>query len=295
MTYSIVALDAATGELGVGVETHQPFVGSVVPWVEGGLGAVATQSFANVAFGPQALGLLRQRLDAAQALTAILAADPERETRQVAIVDARGIAAVHTGNRCIPFAGHHAGDGYSVQANMMARDTVPEAMASTFESTTGPLGLRILAALEAAQAEGGDIRGQQSAAIVVKKPGAMGFETWDMRVDNSHGPLGELRRLVDIRRARDLREAMNARVMAETGTGARLGIAREEMAKAQALYPSDEELFWFALETLVGIDALDEAEATLRPLFERAPQWRELLLRLELPPAAALKPRFAGA
>src|SRR5690606_11964743 len=169
VTYSIVARDPETGELGVGIQTHQPAAGACCPWVEAGVGAVATQATGNVAFGPQALALLKNGLPADRALAAILAADEMPEKRQVAVVDAGGRVAVYTGDACLPYASHRTGDGYSVQANLMARDTVPDAMAEAFELTQGPLPVRILAALDAAEAEGGDLRGRQSAALLVKR------------------------------------------------------------------------------------------------------------------------------
>jgi uncharacterized Ntn-hydrolase superfamily protein len=166
-TYSIVARDPATGEFGIAVQSHWFSVGSVVAWAEAGVGAVATQSFTEISYGPLGLGAMRDGATAAQALATLVAADPHPEVRQVAFVDVQGRTAVHTGAGCIPGAGHRGGEGYSVQANLMLVDDVPEAMARAFENATGPLAERMLAALEAAQAAGGDIRGKQSAAILV--------------------------------------------------------------------------------------------------------------------------------
>lgn len=291
MTYSIAAYDAETGELGVGVATHQPCVGAIVPWVEPGVGAAATQSFANPAFGPQALALLRHGFDAPRALAAILAADDRPELRQVAIVDAAGRAAVHTGEACIPHAGHRTGPGFSVQANMMLRPTVPDAMAEAFAAAEGPLALRILAALEAAEAEGGDIRGRQSAAILVRRTASASDYRWNLRVDNDPEPLAKLRELAAIRLAGAWEELFE-----EPGAAAppeeRLARARAAYAEARAIHASDEQSFWYAVMALAPLGAEEEAAAVLAPLFARAPKWRELLHRLSLEGLEGLKARF---
>lgn len=283
MTYSIVARDARTGAFGVGVQTHQPSVGAIVPWVRDGIGAIATQSFANIAFGPQALALLETGMEAPRALAAIIAGDTMPGRRQVAIVDAAGVAAVHTGDECIPYAGHIIGDGYSCQANMMANAGVPEAMAAAYEATDGLLTERIMAALEAAQEAGGDIRGSQSAAIVIRAAGGLS-RTWDMRIDNSREPLRELRTLVNAKIA--------GQILAEIHADTPFDEAMATFGRANALHPWDEQTFWFAVNTLTALERPDEAAAMLEPLFARAPQWRELLGRMELPGALALRPRF---
>lgn len=281
MTYSIVARDPKSGEFGVGVQTHQPCVGAVVPWVKPGIGAVATQSFSNIAFGPQGLALLESGLDSERALRALIAGDDLAHRRQVAIVDASGKAAVHTGFGCIPFAGHQVGENYSVQANMMLNDTVPAAMARAFEASSGLLVSRILVALEAAQAEGGDIRGSQSAAILVHAPGNGLDIHWDLRVDNDPRPLAKLRELVHIRLAAGLVRGMLREGKAPQTPEERRKAAIDDFEKAQALAPSDEQLFWFAVQTLNDqFGEIGEAARLLEPLFARAPQWRELLHRL---------------
>ncbi|HWQ29053.1 MAG TPA: DUF1028 domain-containing protein, partial [Dehalococcoidia bacterium] len=203
-TYSIVARDPATGALGVAVQSHYFSVGSIVSWAEAGVGAVATQSIANVDYGPRGLALMREGLSASQALSALLENDPGRDVRQVAMVDARGGVAAHTGTRCIPAAGHLSGDGFSVQANLMANDSVWPAMRDAFERSDGELADRLLAALEAAQNAGGDIRGQQSAALLVVS-GERSHEPWrgrlfDLRVEDHPEPVAELKRLVRLRR-----------------------------------------------------------------------------------------------
>ena len=285
MTYSIVARDAETGELGVGVQTHQPAVGAIVPWVKAGVGAVATQSFANIKFGPQFLALLGAGLDAHSALTAVIAADTMPDRRQVAVIAASGEPATHTGLACIPFAAHRQGPNYSVQANMMLTDRVPGAMAAAFEQSAGPLALRILRTLEAAQAEGGDIRGMQSAAILVRGPGELS-STWDLRVDNDPEPLRKLSELVDIRRAGML-AAAPVDVSEPDVEGM---VARYE--EAMLLAPSDEQTFWFGVRGLAAAGETERAVAVLEPLFARAPEWNELLHRLEMPEAVLLKAKI---
>jgi uncharacterized Ntn-hydrolase superfamily protein len=291
MTYSIVARDAETGALGVGVQTHQPSVGAIVPWVRAGVGAVATQSFANVAFGPQGLALLETGLPPDRAMAAILAGDDMPERRQVAILGADGRVAVHTGDACIPFAGHRMGDGYSVQANMMTNDTVPDAMAEAFEGATGLLAQRILAALEAAEAEGGDIRGSQSAAILVRAPGHELDFHWDLRVDNDPQPVVKLRALVNIRLAgRILDLVTEGGASLAEDEAERLRLYEAAFERADSLHSSDEQTFWYAVTGLS--QALGEHERALdllEPVFARAPQWRELLTRLELPGIHELK------
>lgn len=295
MTYSIVARDPETGALGVGVETHQPSVGAIVPWVKAGVGAVATQSFANIAFGPQALSLLETGLPPERALAAIIAGDDMPGRRQVAILAAGGAAAVHTGENCIPFAGHRIGEGYAVQANMMARDTVPDAMATAFEGASGHLAQRMLAALDAAQAEGGDIRGSQSAAILVRTPGHEGDFHWDLRVDNDPKPLAKLRDLVNIRLAGRILDLVTegAGGLAED-PAERLRLFEAAFARADRLAPSDEQTFWYAVSGLAQtLGENERAVDLLDGLFSRAPQWRDLLARLELPGIEELKDQAA--
>lgn len=285
MTYSIVARDPETGELGVGVQTHRPAVGAIVPWVKAGVGAVATQSFSNINFGPQVLALLETGLEAGAAVAAVIAADTMPARRQLGVISASGQTAVHTGDACIPFAGHRTGVNYSVQANMMLTDRVPAAMAAAFEASAGPLAVRILRVLEAAQAEGGDIRGMQSAAILVRGPGALSA-TWDLRIDNDPEPLRKLSTLVDIRRA----EALAAAPEEGSDPNVEQMFARYE--EAMLLDPSDEQTFWFGVRALSTIGEVDRAETLLGPLFARAPEWLELLHRLEMPEAGPLKARF---
>ena len=196
VTYSIVARDPQTGELGVAVQTHQPSVGALCPFAEAGIGAVATQSIVEPKYGPRGLEAMHGGEAAAEALERLLGEDEGRELRQVAFMDAQGRVAAHTGDRCIAHAGHVVGDNFSCQANMMRDRGVPEAMAAAFEAAEGDLAHRLLAALDAAEAAGGDIRGMQSAALIVVGEGAR----LDRRVDDHGEPLRELRRLVDLDR-----------------------------------------------------------------------------------------------
>jgi uncharacterized Ntn-hydrolase superfamily protein len=285
MTFSIVARDAETGAFGVGVETHRPSVGGIVPWVKPGVGAIATQSFANINFGPQGLALLEEGLPAERTLAALIAGDDLPTRRQVAVLDETGTPAVHTGDDCIPFAGHVIGEGYSCQANMMLNAGVPEAMAAAFERATGHLAERIMSALEAAQAAGGDIRGMMSAAILVREPGPRS-PTWDLRIDNSPRPLEELRALLNVRLAGIM--VSDEHIKPEMS----LEEAMAAFERAAVLDPNDELRFWFGVNMLTGMGHVDEAVRLLEPLFERAPNWAELLRRLTLPGAKVLQPRF---
>src|SRR5919106_5264972 len=207
-TYSIVARDSATGEIGVAVQSHWFSVGTLVSWAEAGVGAVATQSFVDPRYGPLGLELMRLGRSAPEALRALVTSDADSAVRQVAMIDAQGRVAAYTGGRAIRAAGHRVGVQYSVQANLMEKATVWPAMARAFESTSGDLAERLLAALEAAQREGGDIRGKQSAALLIVRGESTG-RSWvdrlvDLRVEDSPEPLAELRRLVNLERAYDL-------------------------------------------------------------------------------------------
>ncbi len=222
-TFSIVARDAESGRIGVAVQSHWFSVGPIVPWAEPGVGAVATQSLVEVSYGPRGLALMRQGLSAPEALEQLLAEDPDREVRQVAMIDARGRVAVHTGKLCIAEAGHITGDQFSAQANLMLNDKVWGAMAEAYGSATGDLTGRLLAALDAAQAVGGDIRGQQSAAILVvdgvKSDSAWAHKVVDLRVEDHPLPLTELRRLVKLNHAYDLANRGDEFVAARTSIG----------------------------------------------------------------------------
>jgi uncharacterized Ntn-hydrolase superfamily protein len=287
-TYSIVARDPATGELGVAVQSHWFSVGPIVPWAEAGVGAVATQSLVDPSYGPLGLTLMRAGKTAPEALRALIAGDPNSEVRQVAFIDAAGRVAVHTGKKAIEAAGHQTGPNYSVQANLMLKSTVPAAMSRVFERAKGDLTERLLVALEAAQAEGGDIRGAQSAAILVVsgKPTGRPWvdRTVDLRVEDHPEPLKELRRLVGVARAY---QHMNAGDEALT---------KKDMKKAAQAYAAAETLpdsatngelvFWQAV-ALVNAGKVDQSLPLFRRAFAQDTNWVELVRRL---PKAGLLP-----
>jgi uncharacterized Ntn-hydrolase superfamily protein len=284
-TYSIVARDPGSGALGVAVQSHWFCVGGVVSWAEPAAGAVATQSLAERSYGPKGLALMRGGAAAPAALAQLLRDDAEAAVRQIAFVDGAGRVAVHTGERCIPEAGHHAGEGFSCQANIMARPGVPEAMAAAYESATGALAERLLAALDAAEAAGGDLRGRQSAALLVVDPvGEPWRRSVDLRVDDHGDPLAEIRRLHTLHLAYELSE------QAETLTGeGRHAEAAPLYERAAELAPdSDELLFFSGLAAAVAGD-LDAALERVRRAMSVNPGWRALLPRLgpDIAPGAA--------
>ncbi|MEA2454305.1 MAG: hypothetical protein QOI45_567 [Thermoleophilaceae bacterium] len=286
MTYSIVARDEDSGQLGVAVQSHYFSVGSLVSWADPGVGAVATQSVVEPAYGPRGLGLMRRGSSAPEALRRLLLDDDQQEVRQVAVVDARGRAAVHTGSRCIREAGHRVADGVSVQANMMERATVPDAMLEAYRSTSGELADRLLAALDAAEREGGDIRGRQSAALTVVAPRATGQPSEDrpvdLRVEDHSDPLAELRRLVDLRRT-----YMRVELGDELAAAGDVDGALEQYAAAHAEQPEDAELaFWHGV-ALAANGHEREAGELLEIAYADREGWRELLRRL---PQAGLFP-----
>ena len=278
-TYSIVARDASTGELGVAVQSHWFSVGPLVPWAESGVGAVATQSFVDASYGPLGLALMRAGKTAPEAMAALLAGDPQREVRQVGMVDAKGNVATFTGKLDIPAAGGQEGKGYVVQANLMEKATVWPAMARAFESAKGDLAERMLAALDAAQAEGGDIRGRQSAAIVVVKGTPTG-KPWadrlfDLRVEDHPDPLAELRRLVGVARAYNRMSAGDECVALKDWA-----CAEREYGAAETMMPGNAEMaFWHAV-ALASNGRLDAARPLFRRAFTADPRWRELVRRL---------------
>jgi uncharacterized Ntn-hydrolase superfamily protein len=278
-TYSIVARDSVTGDLGVAVQSHWFSVGSLVTWAEAGVGAIATQSFVDPSYGPLGLALMRAGKTAPEALAALLASDAGRDVRQVAMVDARGNVAVHTGARCIQAAGHRTGAGYSVQANLMSNEAVWPAMSRAFENTRGPLAERMLAALEAAEAAGGDIRGKQSAAILVVRGTGSG-KPWadravDLRIEDHEAPLVELKRLMVLHRAYEHMNNGDLAVERNDAPG-----ALREYSAAQALVPGNLEMkFWYAV-ALANMGRVSEAQPVFRGVFARDRNWATLVPRL---------------
>ena len=288
-TYSIVARDPTTGELGVAVQSHWFAVGPIVPWVRPGVGAVATQSIAEPAYGPRALDRVQANGVGARAtLDVLLGEDELSRFRQVAIVDAHGEVATHTGDGCIAYAGHRAGAQFSAQANMMASPDVWPAMAAAFEAASGPLARRMLAALNAAESSGGDARGRQSSALVVAPAeGEHWQRTVDVRVDDHPEPLRELERLLDLADAYAI--ASEGDDLVGQGRHAEAG---ERYRRASRLAPGNHELlFWSGLATARAGDValgLDQVREAIR----LQPGWKELLGRLEpeiAPGAAAVR------
>ncbi len=285
-TFSIVARDPETGEMGVAVQSHWFSTGSIVTWAEPGVGVVATQSMAEVSYGPLGLIAMQAGKPVSNVLADLLKKDENREVRQVAMVDAKGNVAVHTGTRCIAEAGHHTGHQYSVQANMMLKNTVWPAMAAAYEKAKGPLADRLLSALDAAQAEGGDIRGKQSAAMLIVS-GEASDHPWkgilvDLRVEDHPEPLAELRRLLNVQRAY---EHMNQGD--DLLSQGKIDDAFKAYEQGASLAPHLDELpFWQAV-TLLDTGRETEALPILEKIFKSDPNW--LLLLERLPAAGLLK------
>ena len=287
-TYSIVARDPASGELGVAVQSHWFSVGSIVTWAEAGVGAVAPQSFVAPAYGPRGLELMRSGVPAPDALRQLVAKDAQRDGRQVAMIDAAGRVSAYTGRSAIAAAGHYVGQNFSVQANMMANASVWPAMREAFESSKGDLADRMLAALEAAEKAGGDVRGRQSSAILIVKakgtgrPWAGADRLFDLRVEDHPAPVDELRRLMRLQRA-----YAHANRGDELMTEQKVDQALTEYEAASRLAPEILELpFWHAV-TLASIGREAEALPIFKAVFAKEPVWAELLERL---PAAGLFP-----
>lgn len=286
-TYSIVARDSTTGQMGVAVQSHWFSVGAIVPWAEPGVGAVATQSFVDPRYGPLGLELMTHGRSAEEALQALVSTDDGRAVRQVAMVDANGTIAAHTGDNAIAAAGHQTGDQYSVQANLMENDRVWPAMAEAYETTEGDLAARLLAALEAAQAEGGDIRGKQSAALLVVRAEPTG-QSWndrifDLRIEDHPEPVKELGRLLQMQRAyRNLNQG-DAHV-----TQGDIEAAMQSYQQAMEILPDSatngEAPFWVGI-TLADQGRVDDALPYLKRAYAQDDNWATLVPRL---PAAGL-------
>ncbi len=278
-TYSIVALDKTTGELGVAVQSHWFSVGFLVPWVKAGVGAVATQSFVKVDYGPDGLQLMESGITAVDALKTLTSKDEGEAVRQVGMIDIKGNVAAHTGSRCIKYAGHIIGENYSVQANMMANGTVPKAMAVAFEKTKGDLADRMMAALEAAEAEGGDIRGKQSAAMVIVSGEPSGVDWKDtklsLRIEDHPTPLIELKRLIRVHRAYQHANMGDHYMEIEEIDNALI-----EYSKAAEYYPENAELPYWSAIALANGGRLEEALPVFQSVFERNPDLRTMTPRL---------------
>ena len=281
-TYSIVARDRITGEMGVAVQSHWFSVGSLVAWGKAGVGVVATQSFVNPSFGPRGLNLLENGLSPKMVVENLLNLDEGREVRQLAILDVHGNVEAYTGKNCIKEAGHIVGDNFSVQANLMEKNTVWPAMAEAFKTAAGTLAERMLAALEAAQKEGGDIRGKQSVALLVVKAKSTG-NSWedkvvDLRVEDSEQPLVEMKRLLTIHKAY---EYMNKGDLAVEIND--FDLAKEHYKNAQKLQPNNLEMqYWYAV-TLANIGEFEKAKPIFKNIFAENEKWKELTPRLLKP------------
>ena len=278
-TFSIVARDSVTGEFGVAVQSHWFSVGPLVPWAEAGVGAVATQSLVDPAYGPLGLELMRAGKTAKQALEGLVASDPGEAVRQVAMVDAKGTVAAHSGKKCIPGAGHVIGEQFSVQANLMLNDRVWPAMAKAYREAKGDLADRMLSALDAAQAVGGDIRGKQSAAILIVSGKPTG-KAWvdrimDLRVEDHAEPLKELRRLVNMHRA--YQHMNNGDLAVEKND---IEGAQREYGAAEAMFPDNLEMKYWHAVALVNAGQLDKSLPLFKAVFQGDPNWIELTPRL---------------
>ena len=287
MTYSIIAYDPEENQLGVAVQSHSLCVGSVVPWAEAGVGALATQARSNRTSGHLGLAMMKEGLTAQQTLKALLASDRQPKIRQVAIVDKQGNIAVHTGDKCVEAAGHRQGKCYSVQANLMLKNTVWDAMAETFETSSGDLAQRMMKALFAAQAEGGDMRGQQSAALLVLSSQysdkIINKQLFNLRIDDSKEPLQDLESLLKKAKIRlHLQTAVNLLLDSSADEG-KFELAAQEFSKATEFIlnvaDNPEDMFWYAI-TLASVGRVEDAQSILKELFTVNPNWKELIPRL---------------
>ncbi|HYM52517.1 MAG TPA: DUF1028 domain-containing protein [Candidatus Dormibacteraeota bacterium] len=277
MTYSIVARDPASGHFGVAVQSHYLGVGPVVPWLEAGVGAVATQASVNISFGPIGLELLRAGRSAQEVVAALVASDDRPQVRQLGVVDTTGRAAAHTGAECIPACGHLVRDGFTVQGNLLERETCWPAMAAAYEAGLAagePFVERLLRALEAAEAEGGDVRGRQSAAIMVVDatlhPAAWRGRLMDLRIEDHPDPVPELRRIVTLQLAYELLD--------DEGAAAKSGRSGDERyAEARRLAPDAYELvFWRGVELATAGD-VPAGRRELAIAFDADSRWRTTL------------------
>lgn len=278
-TYSIVAVDKNRGEIGAAVQSHWFSVGSTVPWAEAGVGAVATQSFVNPSFGPQGVELLKQGLSPEQVVDRLVASDAGREMRQLAVIDRHGRAFAFTGRRCVPEAGHRIGEGYSVQANLMENAEVWPAMAQAFEQTAGLLAERMIEALAAAQACGGDLRGKQSAALLIVRGESSG-EIWkdrvvDLRIEDHEEPVQELKRLLGVFRAYEHMNRGDEALEADDKEQ-----ALREYGDALKLYPDSQEIKFWSAVSLANTGQLEQALPIFAEVFRAHLGWRTLTERI---------------
>jgi len=275
MTYSIIARDPKTGQFGVAVQTFNLAVGTWVPWAAGGVGVVATQAVAERRYGTSGLDLMRGGYTAVQTLQALLAADPQRDYRQISMIDSAGNIATHTGAACLPEAGSFMGDTFCTQANMMLRDTVWQAMGAAYEAAEGDFANRLLAALDAAQAEGGDMRGKQTAALLIVDSKPAPIPLVDLRVDHDPNPLAQLRRLLRLHRAYTLEYEVVELV--ENGQTEPIYDLIQQIIELAPNEPYLHCLCALHLERDLGLR--EEAMAVLHSLIQVNPRWRTYLER----------------
>lgn len=270
-TYSIVAYDFETCALGVAVQSRYFSVGSVVPWAEAGVGAIATQSFVNVSYGPRGLELLRKGLRAEEVVKSLIDGDDGRDYRQLGIVDAKGNAAAYTGAKCLEWAGSKTGKGYSVQGNILASGEVVRAMAEAYESTRGSLAERLVAALEAGERAGGDARGRQSSALLVVKKGCgrggYGDRLVDLRVEDHPDPVGELKRLLNLHKVYYLIDEAESRF-----TQGRLEEAVLQIEEALKIHPRCDDAYLDLGLIYLKAKKLEEAAEAFRKAIEINPK-----------------------
>lgn len=289
-TYSIVAFDEVTGEMGVAVQSHWFSVGTIVTWGEAGVGVIATQSFANPAFGPDGLALLKKGLTAQEVVDELIKNDEGREVRQLAVVDAKGNAAAYTGKKCLADAGQIVGKHHSVQANMMTNNKIWAAMHKAYKNSEGALVDRLMLVLEAAENAGGDVRGKQSAAILVVNAKATG-KPWvdrkvDLRIEDHPKPIEEMKRLIRVHKAYAYMNQGDVDLEQEN-----FEAALENYSKAQQLYSENVEMSFWTAVTLTGNGKLEEALPYFKTAFDKGENWRVLLDRiypqlLDIPEAA---------
>ncbi|MCX7874678.1 MAG: DUF1028 domain-containing protein [Melioribacteraceae bacterium] len=278
-TYSIVAIDPITGDMGVAVQSHWFSVGTIVSWGEAGVGVIATQSFVNPSFGPHGLELLKSGMNAQDVLDKLISEDEGRDFRQLAILDSKGNVAAYTGKNCIQSAGHIVGKGYSVQANLMLNDKVWPEMSKAFENSKGTFAERILDALDAAEKVGGDIRGKQSAALLIVKAKSTG-KVWedrliDLRVDDSNEPLKELRRLYKVHQA--YQHMNNGDLAVEKND---MNKAMEEYSSAMKMFPNNLEMKYWTAVALTNKGNLKDALPMFKEIFKKDKNWKILTPRL---------------
>ncbi|MDG2397088.1 MAG: DUF1028 domain-containing protein [Flavobacteriaceae bacterium] len=279
-TYSIVAKDENTGKMAVGVQSHWFSVGTIVSWGKSGVGVVATQSFVNPSFGPKGLELMENGLSAKKTLNELVENDQGRDYRQVAMLDVNGSVSAYTGKNCIESAKHYIGENFSVQANMMLNDNVIPSMKNAFLNNAKlPLAERIIKVFEAAEKAGGDIRGKQSASLIIvgnnKTENEWENKIIDLRVDDSKTPIVEIKRLLKVHRAYE--HMNNGDIAIEENN---MELALKEYSKAQVLFPDNTEMrFWKAI-TLINNGMISKAIPILKKIFSEDPNWKKLILRL---------------